>query len=157
MYEFNTEMADPSFSLPFIQAGPSYACEALTIEEALICLLTEIGITAYLYYRPQKTITPIVTWELDEDDPQHVLGGSAGYSQATFQITVYANNPDDAITITDMIRLGIDSRIGQMLGSIMVQAVLIKSRRSRTVPYGSGGDQYIFSWVSEYFVKYLLI
>lgn len=103
--------------------------------------LAEVTGGCYPGYAPQSASKPYVVYERLDDRPFRQMSGSCGLAEATYQVTVYADDADSAFTVSEAIREDLDGLQGVTVAGVPVRRISLKNERDATILFNSSQDE----------------
>ena len=103
--------------------------------------LAEVTGGCYPGYAPQSASLPYVVYHRIGGRPTRYQLGSCGLSEDEFQVNVYAEDLDSAVTVSEAIREDLDGLQHTTVSGINVRRVSLTNERDTTTLFDSSQDE----------------
>ena len=103
--------------------------------------LAEVTGGVYPGYAPQSASLPYVVYHRLDDRPTRYMVGSCGLAEADYQVNVYAENLDAAVTVSEAIREDLDGLQGTTVSGVNVRRISLTNQRDTTTLFDSSQDE----------------
>ena len=137
-----------------LSASTSPTIPVTTIEQALVILCGNAGLTIFPYYRPMSTgYEDVITYSFPKRNHTENLLGSAGQATGTFTFRFYSYTYSHCLIMRQELANAIDDFVGT-IGTVTIQSIVYKSDR-HTTEYSDYSNRWLYILESDYWLKWL--